>query len=85
MIENVPEVKSKYESGKLRFGTIDSWLAYKLTGKFVTDASNASRTYLCDIKKSSWDSTLLKIAKLNENSLPEIVDSFETVGKIKTG
>lgn len=70
MLENNSEIKSKYQNGKLKFGTIDSWLAYNLTGKHVTDASNASRTYLCDINKSTWDPNLLKIAKLNANSLP---------------
>ena len=70
MLENVPEIKQKYQSGKLKFGTIDSWLAFNLTGKFVTDASNAGRTYLYDITKGIWDPTLLGIAKINSNSLP---------------
>ena len=70
MLENNPDIKQKYKNGKLKFGTIDSWLAYNLTGKFVTDASNAGRTYLCNITKGVWDPTLLEISKLNINSIP---------------
>lgn len=54
LIDNVPAIKQKLESGKVKFGTIDSWLTYNLTGKHVTDASNASRTYLCNLN-GEWD------------------------------
>ncbi len=54
LIENVPEVKLKYDSGKIRFGNIDTWVIFNLTKKFVTDASNASRTYLYNLK-GYWD------------------------------
>lgn len=55
LIENVPEVgKAVAENGDIRFGTIDTWVLYNLTGKYVTDASNASRTYLCNLK-GEWD------------------------------
>ncbi len=49
LAESVPEVKERLANGKIKFGTIDSWLIYNLTGKYVTDASNASRTYLCNL------------------------------------
>ena len=46
------------KEGKARFGTIDTWVAYFLTGKYVTDASNASRTHLIDITTGEWDKEL---------------------------
>lgn len=54
LIENVPEVKEKLEQKKVRFGTIDTWVVYNLTGRYVTDASNASRTFLYNLK-GYWD------------------------------
>jgi glycerol kinase len=54
LAEFVPEVKERLATGKIKFGTIDSWLLYNLTGKYVTDASNASRTYLCNLN-GEWD------------------------------
>lgn len=85
LVDNVPEIQKKFEEGKIKFGTIDSWLAYKLTGKHVTDASNASRTYLCNIKKAQWDEELLNISRIREDSLPRIVSSFEPIGRVKDG
>ena len=83
MLENVEGLKEKVQSGKARFGTIDSWVTYKLTGQYVTDASNASRTHLCDIHKVQWDSELMSIASLRERNLPQIVKSFEEIGGIR--
>jgi glycerol kinase len=54
LIENVKEVKQNLLEGNIRFGTIDTWIIYNLTGRFVTDASNASRTYLYNLK-GYWD------------------------------
>ena len=76
MLDNVDGLREKVERGKVRFGTIDSWVAYKLTGRYVTDASNASRTHLCDINTGKWDSELMSMASLSERSLPQIVGSF---------
>ena len=70
MFENVSGLKEKIKAGEAFFGTIDSWVTYNLTGKYVTDASNASRTYLCDIKTSKWSDNLLKIACLKKSNLP---------------
>jgi glycerol kinase len=54
-MENVNGLKDKVNEGKVRFGTIDTWVTLKLTGKYVTDASNASRTHLMDIRTGKWD------------------------------
>lgn len=55
LLENVEGLKDKVQKGKVRFGTIDTWVALKLTKKYVTDASNASRTHLIDINTGKWD------------------------------
>jgi glycerol kinase len=52
--ENVPAIQKAIDEDKIRFGTIDSWVVYNLTGKYVTDASNASRTFLCNLR-GEWD------------------------------
>jgi glycerol kinase len=83
-LENVPAVRAGVEAGNVRFGTIDSWVIYNLTGEFVTDASNASRTYLCSLA-GEWDEELLAVAGLDRKMLPRIVDSFSAVGKIGEG
>ena len=64
-MENVPEISKKMNSGKLKFGTIDSWLVYNLTGNHITDASNASRTHLCNLK-GEWDDSLFDLLKLKK-------------------
>lgn len=77
LLDNVPGLRKKADSGKVVFGTIDSWLIYQLTGckAIVTDATNASRYMLMDIKKLEWDNGLLKLFTINEKSLPQIVSS----------
>lgn len=77
MLENVSELKSKANSGEVLFGTIDSWLIWKLSGgkSHITDVSNASRTMLFDIKKLEWDNELLEYFNIPKQMLPEIVDS----------
>jgi len=54
LVENVPSVKQKLSEKKVRFGNIDTFVVYHLTGKYVTDASNASRTFLYNLK-GYWD------------------------------
>jgi glycerol kinase len=63
------------------FGTIDSWLVHKLTGEFVTDYSNASRTLLFDIRKLAWDEELCEILSVRPGSLGEPVKSAEVYGE----
>lgn len=82
ILEHVPAAAELAAKGRLRFGTIDTWLVYSLTeGKaYVTDVSNASRTMLFDIHKLCWDETMLKELGVPESALPRVVESGEVVG-----
>jgi len=77
LLDNVPKARARAESGELCFGTIDSWLVYKLTGhqRHVTDASNASRTLLFHLNAGRWSDRLLEIFRIPRACLPEVVDS----------
>ncbi|MCL2177615.1 MAG: glycerol kinase GlpK [Firmicutes bacterium] len=81
-IDNMPNVKAAKEQGRLRVGTVDTWLIYCLTGGkvFVTDYSNASRTMLLNIKTLEWDAELLEIFDVDKNMLPTLVSSNSFVG-----
>ncbi|MFQ5702676.1 MAG: glycerol kinase GlpK [Gemmatimonadales bacterium] len=82
MLDEIPELRRRAESGDAVFGTVDSWLIYKLTGgqSLVTDHTNASRTLLYDIGAFSWDDELLEVFGVPRPSLPEIRCSSEVVG-----
>ncbi len=82
IMENVPKAKELARLGKLRFGTIDTWLIYTLTeGKaYVTDFSNASRTMLFDIHNLKWDKRLMEELLIPESALPEVSESSGIVG-----
>ena len=77
LLENVPGARARAEEGKLAFGTVDSWLIWKLTQgeRHVTDATNASRTMLFNIHTLEWDEELLKLLKIPRSVLPEVVAS----------
>ena len=79
ILDHVDGARSLAKAGKLCFGTIDSWLIWRLTGGAVhlTDASNASRTMLCDIARCEWDSELQEILDVPSSMLPEIRNSSE--------
>ena len=79
ILDNVNGVRSKAEKGELAFGTVDSWLVWKLTnGKcHVTDVSNASRTMLFNIHTMSWDSELLSLMNIPTSLLPEVCSSSQ--------
>lgn len=83
ILENVKEAKILAKQGNLCFGTIDSFLCFKLTGNFVTDVTNASRTMLMNIHTLQWDDELLKIFKIPKNSLPEIRPNNSDFGTAK--
>ncbi len=85
MLRNVEPVKKAKEMGTLRFGTIDSFLAWRMTGKHVTDHTNASRTLLYNIETMSWDEELLELFKIPKWTLPQIVDSAHLVGNTRWG
>ena len=82
IIEHVNGARQKAENNELLFGTIDTWLIWKLTnGKaHVTDYSNASRTMLYDIRKLNWDDKILELFNIPQSILPTVVDSSGTVG-----
>jgi glycerol kinase len=80
LLENVPGARERAQKGELCFGTIDSWLAFKLCGRHVTDVSNASRTMLYNIHTMRWDPALLDLFGVPEAMLPEVVRSSGQVG-----
>jgi glycerol kinase len=82
ILDHVKGAKAKAESGQLLFGTIDSWLIYKLTdgALHVTDYSNASRTMLFNIKTLKWDVKLLDVMGIPQLMLPYVTDSSRTYG-----
>tara|TARA_R110002012_G_scaffold185029_5_gene351606 strand:+ start:15270 stop:16766 length:1497 start_codon:yes stop_codon:yes gene_type:complete len=85
ILDNVEGARKRAEKGELAFGTIDSWLVWKLTNgkKHVTDYTNASRTLLYNIKKLEWDNTLLKALKVPESLLPEVKPSSHHFGDLE--
>lgn len=86
ILDHVPGAQERAEKGELLFGTIDSWLVYKLTdGKVhVTDYSNASRTMLFNINTLEWDQEILDILNLPREMLPKVVSNSEIYGLTKT-
>lgn len=80
ILDHVPGARERARKGALCFGTIDSWLAWKLCGVHVTDVSNASRTMLFNIHLMRWDSDLLHLFDIPEEMLPQVVSSSEEVG-----
>ena len=86
ILENVPGAREKAEQGKLRFGTVDTWLIWMLTtGEVhVTDVSNASRTMVYNIHDLCWDKELLELFGIPESMMPQVKSSSEVYGHTKT-
>ncbi len=86
ILENVPGARGLAEAGKLRFGTVDSWLIWNLTRgeRHVTDVSNASRTMLFNIHTLNWDQDLLELFGIPGSMMPEVCSSSEIYGYTKT-
>jgi len=87
ILDNVPGVRARAEAGDLLFGTVDTWLIWKLTSGHnvhVTDPSNASRTLLYNINTGAWDKELLKLLRVPASLLPEVRTSSEVYGEIST-
>ncbi len=82
LLENVTGARRRAEAGELCFGTIDSWLVYRLTGGklHVTDVTNAARTMLFDIHRRDWDERLLKELNIPRAILPEVRSCSEVYG-----
>ena len=83
LLDNVPGARARAETGELCFGTIDTWLAWKLCGAHATDPSNASRTLLFDIHTLDWDDELLGILGVPRAALPRICENSEVLGHTK--
>ena len=86
LLDNVPDARAKAENGDLAFGTIDTWLVWKLTnGKLhITDVSNASRTMLFNINTLEWDDELLNIFDIPHMLLPRVSSSSEVYCEIES-
>ena len=83
ILDNVPGARERTDNGELAFGTVDSFLIYKLTGGQVhaTDATNASRTNLFNIHTSDWDEELLELFSVPVSVLPEVKDCADDYGR----
>jgi glycerol kinase len=86
ILDNVPGARSRAEQGKLAFGTVDSWLIWNLTSghRHITDRTNASRTLLYNIVEDKWDANLLKMMRIPESMMPEVVWSSEKIARVTT-
>jgi len=86
ILDTVPGARDKAAKGKLAFGTVDSWLSWKLSGGkiHITDVSNASRTMLLNIQTCEWDEELLKLFDIPASVLPEVKPSSKIYGVTET-
>ncbi|WP_295936359.1 glycerol kinase GlpK [uncultured Alistipes sp.] len=86
ILDNVEGARERAEQGKLRFGTVDTWLIWRLTRRdvHVTDPSNASRTMLFNIHTLQWDDELLELFDIPRAMMPEVKSSSEVYGTTKT-
>jgi glycerol kinase len=82
LLDNVEGVRTRAEAGKLAFGTVDSWLIWKMTGgaAHVTDATNAARTLLYNIREGCWDAEICKLLNIPLSLLPEVKDCAASFG-----
>ena len=86
LLERLPGLRRRAGRGELAFGTVDSWLLWRLTGGAVhaTDVSNASRTLLLNLHTGEWDEEMLRLLKIPREVLPEIKPSSGIVGEVST-
>jgi glycerol kinase len=85
LLDNVPGAREKAEAGDLRFGTIDTWLIWNMTGRHVTDVTNAGRTLLMNLATLDWDEDILRDLDIPRAMLPQIVSSSEVYGETREG
>ena len=85
ILDNVEGAREAAEKGDLLFGTVDTWLIWKLTGKHITDYSNASRTMLFDVDKLCWDEKLCNELEVPMSMLPSVRPSSEIYGYVLDG
>ena len=81
-VRHVPQARKRAEAGELLFGTVETWLIWKLTGGavHVTDYSNASRTMMFNIHTLQWDADILKLLDIPECMLPKVRSNSEVYG-----
>jgi glycerol kinase len=84
LLDNVDGARARAEAGEILFGTMDTWLIWKLTGRHVTDVTNASRTMLMNLETLDWDDELLAAIGVPRAMLPEIRPSSEVYGTATT-
>jgi glycerol kinase len=86
LLDNVPGARRRAARGELAFGTVDSWLLWKLTDGRVhaTDVSNASRTLLLNLRTGDWDDTLLRVLRIPREVLPSVRASSEVYGEVRS-
>ncbi|BBU60701.1 glycerol kinase [Methylosinus sp. C49] len=80
LFENIPGAREKAAAGEALFGTMDSWIAWNLTGRHFTDATNAARTQLMNLETLQWDDELLALFDIPRACLPQILSSSEIYG-----
>jgi len=81
LLDSSPSLRARAEAGELRFGTIDTWLIWQLTGRHATDVSNASRTMLMNLSTLDWDDELIAAVGVPRAVLPEILPSSFVYGE----
>jgi glycerol kinase len=87
ILDNVPGARERATKGELAFGTVDTWLIWKLTGgtQHVTDVTNASRTMLFNLRTGTWDDDLLRVLNVPREVLPEVRSSSEVYAQTAAG
>ena len=85
ILDNVPGARQRAERGELLFGTVETWLIWRLTGQHVTDCSNASRTMLFDIHRLCWDEELCRLLQIPACMLPRPVENSAVYGTVQPG
>jgi glycerol kinase len=85
LLDNVPGLRGRAERGEVLFGTMDSWLIWKLTGRHLTDVTNAGRTLLMNLRTLDWDPEILSALDIPAGMLPQIRSSAEVYGTIGNG
>jgi glycerol kinase len=87
LLDNIAGARARAERGELAFGTVDTFLLWRLTGGAVhaTDATNASRTLLYDIRRNAWDDELLALFRVPRAILPDVRDSADDFGSAEVG
>src|SRR5207244_3321328 len=87
LLDNRPGLRRRAKRGELCFGTIDTWLVFRLSrgAAFVTDFTNASRTMLFDLARLAWDAAMLRMMRVPEELLPRVIESRGPIAEAVAG